>query len=87
MVYCDLQFSGVQLGIGQSVHCQHLLSSDTTFVDATAVHFDSVWRGDLCENCGRCQVLPRADNLSAILKDVVDLYMNLHGQFSFKMSA
>ena len=30
-----------------------ILSSDLSIVDAAVEHFDSVWRGSRCKNCGR----------------------------------
>lgn len=35
-----------------------ILSSDTALVDAAAEHFDSVWRGACCKNCGRRKYCP-----------------------------
>ena len=35
-----------------------ILSSDTALVDAATEHFDSVWRGARCKDCGRRQYCP-----------------------------
>ena len=35
-----------------------ILSSDAALVDAAAEHFDSVWRGARCKDCGRRQYCP-----------------------------
>ena len=35
-----------------------ILSSDLALVDSAAEHFDSVWRGALCKDCGRRQYCP-----------------------------
>lgn len=35
-----------------------ILSSDTALVDAAAEHFDSIWRGACCKDCGRRKYCP-----------------------------
>ena len=35
-----------------------ILTSGTDLIDAAAEHFDSVWRGSRCKDCGRRQFCP-----------------------------